>query len=125
MHDIFDEFIYFDRFEFRCECCEGIEIDTGTYNLFKMLNEARWLYGKPITINSGYRCPAHNKAVGGKHTSSHLRGLAVDIDCPNSSERYRLVQILLAVGFNRIGIGEDFIHVDVDISKISRVIWTY
>lgn len=36
-------------------------------------------YGKPIIINSGYRCPALNKAVGGVADSYHQKGLAVDI----------------------------------------------
>ena len=36
-------------------------------------------YGKPIIINSGYRCPTLNKAVGGVADSYHQKGLAVDI----------------------------------------------
>ena len=93
--------------------------------LIKMLDEARWLHGKPIVVTSGFRCPRHNKSVGGTKRSSHLTGLAVDIDCPSSRDRWKLVKILLAVGFKRIGIGPDFIHVDVDPSKTQHLIWTY
>lgn len=35
----------------------------------------------PITVNSGYRCPALNKAVGGSKTSQHMEGEAADIEC--------------------------------------------
>ena len=35
----------------------------------------------PIYINSGYRSPAVNKAVGGVATSNHLTGCAADIRC--------------------------------------------
>ena len=43
------------------------------------LDEIREGYGKPIIINSGYRCKELNERVGGKPTSQHLRGEAVDI----------------------------------------------
>ena len=45
-------------------------------NIFDPLREK---YGKPIYVNSGYRCPALNSAVKGSKTSSHLKGLAADI----------------------------------------------
>ena len=35
-------------------------------------------------INSGYRGPALNAAVGGSATSQHCRGEAVDIECPGT-----------------------------------------
>ena len=44
-----------------------------------ILDPLREKYGKPIHVNSGYRCPALNKAVGGSKTSQHMLGLAADI----------------------------------------------
>ena len=35
-------------------------------------------------INSGYRGPALNTAVGGSSNSQHCKGEAVDIECPGS-----------------------------------------
>jgi zinc D-Ala-D-Ala carboxypeptidase len=46
----------------------------------KLLEPIRQLYGAPITISSGYRCPRLNKAVGGSPTSQHMIGEAADID---------------------------------------------
>lgn len=43
------------------------------------LESIRAYFGKPITILSGYRCPAVNKLVGGAPDSQHLRGEAADI----------------------------------------------
>ena len=42
----------------------------------------RALLGKPIHINSGYRCAALNAAIGGSKTSAHLKGFAADFICP-------------------------------------------
>jgi len=36
-------------------------------------------FNMPVTINSGYRSPSHNKAVGGAKYSQHLKGKAADI----------------------------------------------
>ena len=44
-----------------------------------VLDPLRELYGKPIIVNSGYRCPKLNKAVGGTRNSQHLIGQASDI----------------------------------------------
>ena len=44
-----------------------------------VLDPLREIYGKPITVNSGYRCPELNKAVGGSKTSDHVKGFAADI----------------------------------------------
>ena len=45
----------------------------------EQLDELRRLYNHPIIITSGYRCPALNKAVGGKPNSQHVKGQAADL----------------------------------------------
>ena len=45
----------------------------------KLLDPVRELWGAPITVNSGYRCPQLNAAVGGAASSQHLKGEAADI----------------------------------------------
>lgn len=93
--------------------------------ILTMLEDAREIFDKPIIINSGFRTPKHNAHVGGTSSSSHLKGLAVDISCTNSSDRFELLQILISTGFNRIGMGNTFIHVDIDTTKSPNVLWTY
>jgi uncharacterized protein YcbK (DUF882 family) len=99
--------------------------------IIEMLDDVRAKFGKPIVINSGYRTEKHNKKVGGKPKtktskgSSHMYGLAVDIKCDNSSDRYHLIFLLQETGFQRIGVGNTFIHVDIDFDKSQEVMWTY
>jgi len=68
---------YFSREEFACECgCGFAAVDK---ELLDLLNLVRERFGRPITINSGCRCEKHNKKVGGKPESYHLKGMAADI----------------------------------------------
>ena len=46
----------------------------------KVFQPLRAHVGKPIKINSGYRCPALNKAIKGSTTSQHCKGEAMDLD---------------------------------------------
>lgn len=43
-----------------------------------VLEPTRWLLGVPLRVNSGFRAPAVNAAVGGKQNSAHLHGRACD-----------------------------------------------
>ena len=110
--------------ELMCSCCykEGIKDDL-VFHL-QMAHDLLPIH-KIIIITSGYRCEEHNREVGGKGTSSHLKGLATDIKCENSSYRFLLVGALLKAGFKRIGIGKDFIHVDLDPDKPQNIVWNY
>ena len=57
---------------------DPIVIENLEYTI-EQLDELRRLYEHPIIITSGYRCPALNKAVGGKPNSQHVKGQAADI----------------------------------------------
>lgn len=88
------------------------------------LDEAREYAGIPFVINSAYRSPEHPESIKNP-TSSHIKGLAVDIRARDSKTRYKVLKALIHVGFNRIGIADTFIHVDDDKEKSSDVVWTY
>lgn len=55
-----------------------------------VLDPLREWYGKPIYVNSGYRCPELNKVVGGVENSYHVSGCAADIDARNYEENKKL-----------------------------------
>lgn len=46
-----------------------------------LLEPIRQLTGQPVTVSSGYRSEAVNKAVGGVKKSQHVTGQAADINC--------------------------------------------
>ena len=60
----------------------------------EMRNEVREY---PIIINSGFRSPEVNKAVGGASLSNHLTGCAVDIRCAGIEQALRYAAILLDI----------------------------
>ena len=63
--------------EFRCkDGSDPVFVDTA---LVELLEQLRAHFGKAVTITSGYRTAAHNRAVGGSKSSQHLLGRAADI----------------------------------------------
>lgn len=81
---------YFSLAEFiKSATAKRLSIDnTPTFEIVDNLNRLadyldgiREKLGKPILVNSGFRCPVLNKAVGGVANSQHLKGLAADVVC--------------------------------------------
>lgn len=58
------------------------------------LEEVRAILGQPIIVNSGYRSPKVNKAIGGKPTSQHQYGQACDFKCPAFGSPEKIVRAL-------------------------------
>jgi len=109
---------HFTKEEFDCQCGCGNGDIVISENLVFELECVRIHYGKPMRVNSGIRCLSHNRKIGSRDTSSHIKGLAVDISCTDMGTRLELVKRLLRDGeFKRMGIHKDFIHVDVDYDK--------
>ena len=109
---------HFSKKEFDCQCgCGTGEI---SMELVQKLEQARLDYGRGMRINSGIRCLEHNRKIGSKDTSSHIKCVAADVSCTTMSERLELLTILLKY-FTRVGINKKFIHVDVDSDKPNGV----
>ena len=63
--------------EFACsDGADAVFIDPA---LVGVLQAIRTHFGAAVTVNSAYRTPAKNKAVGGAGRSQHLYGTAADI----------------------------------------------
>lgn len=75
-----------------------------------ILEPLRRALGKPITINSGYRCTALNKALKGAPLSQHTKGQAADIATDNPAELAKLV-IKLGLPFDQLILYPTFIHI--------------
>lgn len=83
----------FSKHEFACKC--GCGFDDIDPKLVETLQEIREFWGKPIHITSGCRCAKHNKNVGGKATSPHLKGAAADTAFSDPDEKQKFVELVL------------------------------
>lgn len=89
---------WFKEKELCCKCCGQLppfareNIEALVENVLDPLRER---YGKPIVVNSGYRCPKHNKEVGGVANSQHLRGEAADIRPADPNDLKLLRQLIM------------------------------
>ncbi len=108
---------HFDDSEFKCRCCE--QLHPGGImpppQLLEFLEDIREHFtGLPVHINSGYRCPKHNAAVGGASASRHMIGDAADLWIEGISPVavYKYADTIVA---HSGGVGEyaTFTHIDV------------
>jgi len=99
------ENFYLNEFDCKCDsddCKETIINMTHVARLEQLRREI----GKPIKINSAYRCVDHNNKVGGAKASQHILGNATDIDLTGIDET-RLKRI-----FPGVILYDNFTHVD-------------
>ena len=100
------------------------EVEGLADDLIQRLEQARQISGVPFVITSGRRLPEANESIpGAVQDSAHLTGLAVDLRCSTSPERFKMLKALLMVGVNRIGVYDKHIHCDIDLTKDKDVIW--
>lgn len=103
---------WFTMKEFECRC--GCEMPASARENIEALVEAvldpvREAYGKPVRVNSGYRCPKHNLKVGGAVGSQHMKGEAADIRCADNEALRRLIKEQGV--FDQMIVYDGFIHV--------------
>lgn len=111
---------YFKPSEFE-KCTPSCSIEDMSEEFLLKLDDARSICSVPFVLNSAFRSKDWEIKQGRKGTSSHCKGLAVDISCLTSVARLKMILALMAVGFRRIGIYPTFIHVDSDTSKPSSL----
>ncbi len=111
---------YFTDEELICKC--GCGLMNLSPRLRQKLNEAREIAGIPFVVRSACRCRRHNENIKGKPDSSHLLGLAADIETLDSSTRFLVLDALRIAGINRFDLGVDYIHADIDESKHPMVL---
>ena len=106
----------FNSSEFDCHgsgCCSETIINP---KLVEYVQQIRDHFGKSITVTSGYRCPTHNKRVGGATGSRHSKGDAADIVVSGVAPR-EVAKYAESIGIKGIGLYETnadghFTHID-------------
>lgn len=79
----------------------------------QVLQPLRDAYGKPMHVNSGYRCPELNaKISGSSSTSQHCKGEAADISTGSPGETYRLAKLAKDLGlpYDQMILYPTFVH---------------
>ena len=116
---------YFKEAEFK-RCTPSCSLQDMDQKLMDALDALRALAGIPLKLSCAYRSVAWDKKKGRDGKSAHCKGLAVDIVCNSSATRWKIINAAIDLGIRRIGIGKNFIHIDIDSSKDSQdVIWHY
>jgi hypothetical protein len=102
--------------EIACKCGCGLGREPGDFSMIMAgLFEAIRLEagGTRITILSGCRCAAHNRATHGTENSTHMSGLALDLLPPTSFNVEQFFRICdRAANVGGAGIYDTFCHVD-------------
>lgn len=133
IHNVAPDFNSQGRDEFSCNC--GCGENRISLSFVKRLQAARTIAGISFVIATGARCPKENERVGGVDDSAHVpdfmpdkQSHASDINAETSREKFKIISALLKVGFTRIGVMEDGVHVDsADMIgfKSENLIWDY
>ena len=102
---------HFHLRELECGCgrCGETLVDLDHVARLEALRER--LDGRSIEITSGYRCPAHNAAVGGHPASEHMAGVATDI-VVGGLPPDQVADAAVEAGFSGLGRYDTFTHVD-------------
>ena len=106
-----------------CPC--GCGLDNMSDALIRLIAQIEEWSDVIIVLTSGARCEKYNAQVKGARNSAHLRGLAADIFCASNKDRWNIITAATTVGINRIGIGDTFIHLDIDPSLTPQRTWIY
>lgn len=114
------DYKHFNLSEFRCSHCGQNRIK---HDFVTRLDELRELAGFPFVVTSGWRCKEHPSEATKEFPGQHFFGVAADIKVSNGSERRRIVDCALEMGFRGIGVANGFVHVD-DREGLP-VMWTY
>lgn len=89
-----------------------------------LLDPIRTKWGKPIKVNSGYRCSKLNRMVGGVSTSQHVLGEAADITVGSSEENRKLFEMIISMNilFDQLILedGGKWIHISLKWRVVSK-----
>ncbi len=101
---------HFKQTEFACKHCGKVKVSSVLITKLEALRAE--LGNIPIVITSGYRCPIHNKVIGGVKNSQHTRGTAADIKV-NHYTPAEVAHFARMVGFGYVKVYKSWVHLDI------------
>lgn len=115
---------HFSRSEFSCKCgCGRCEMQSSFMN---RLDSLRTVWGKPMIVTSGYRCPDHPVEKAKVSPGSHTLGIAADIGI-SGADAMGLLRLALEANFTGIGVQQKgagrFLHLDT--RETHPALWSY
>lgn len=128
------EIRHFKPTDFSCKCerCRGSGVVPISMDLVKRLDRICEAIGLPVTVQFGVRCQAaQNRRKGGPSWSPHVPhgddgvGTAADILCPDKKYRYKIIAAAILAGIDAIGIGPNFVHLEINHREGVQVCWLY
>ena len=100
---------HFLQSEFACKHCGECKLNI---QLIIALEKLRDKVNTPIIITSGYRCPEHNRNIGGAKNSQHMYGNAVDIKVKGYTPS-QIAILAKECGFTWTKVYKSWTHIDV------------
>ena len=100
---------------------------TISYNIVRsaiVLQKIRDEFDKPVTVNSWYRPPEVNRAIGGARDSQHLRGHAIDFNVVGLHPKQVLKHLLEWPDSNTWGLASSNVFTHIDLRGY-RARWAY
>lgn len=91
----------------------------------KRLERFREIVACPVYLNSAFRSSSWEISRGRSGSSRHTFGRAVDIRCTSNRERLKFIRAAIECGFNGIGLGYNYIHLDDRDECNNPCMWLY
>ena len=121
------DYPHFEESEFRCRCCDLALMEDSFMIRLELI---RFVYGRPMIVNSGYRCPDQNERVSSTgRDGPHTSGRAADFRV-SGHDAFALLALAIGKGMTGLGIKQHgknnrFLHLD-DLSGETRPwVWSY
>lgn len=110
---------YFSQRDFT-NAVPSCDIEDMDSELLDMIDGARHISGIPYIVLSAYRTYQHELNRGRDGTSSHTKGLAIDIQARTPREKFLVLKGVIIAGFTRVFVYDWGIHVDIDKDKVQE-----
>lgn len=105
---------HFKESEWACRCshCNRSTPHKMVPEVMEAVEQIRVLAGRPLTLNSAYRCARHPEEAKKSKPGQHNAGTAVDIRVADGVQRLEIIKLGLQLGATGVGVANGFVHLD-------------